>query len=279
MLVHANNNELLLLAKSFYNVSRTLLTIYDVNKKIICSYPNKMCQFCTEVRKSPELTEKCIKCDVSALDMCSKTHSVYAYKCHMGLLEVAAPIIQNNTIIGYILFGQITDSRDKQTLLNNLDKKSETYNLNYEVLKDGIQKIKYRSPEYIASISKIIEMCASYIWQNSFISIKNDTTAHFIDLYINENLNKKISVDALCLQFHISRSTLYSISKKHFGCGISDYIALCRINKAKELLGSSEKSIAEISNILGMDNVSYFVRFFKKHTGITPKKYRTKMQR
>ncbi len=274
MLVHANNEELLLLAKSFYNVSCTLLTIYDANKKNICSYPKKMCQFCSEVRKSPELTKECFKCDVSALEMCSKTHSVYAYKCHMGLLEVAAPIMQNDIVIGYMLFGQITNNKDKKELLDGLEQKAEKYGLDYAVLKDGIQRIKYRSPDYIASISKMMEMCASYIWQNSFIRVKNDTTAHFIDLYIAENLSRKLTVELLCSQFHVSRSTLYSISKNHFGCGITDYIALCRINKAKELLRSSEKSIAEIASLLGMDNISYFVRFFKRHTGITPKKYR-----
>lgn len=275
MIVHANNDELLLLAKSFYNVSNTLLTIYDINKNSICNIPNKMCDFCSEVRKSPELAKKCFECDASALEMCSKTHSIYAYKCHMGLLEVAAPIIQNNIVIGYMLFGQITDTKDKNVLLKGLHEKSEKYNLDYEILKSGIQKIKYRSPEYISSIIKMLEMCASYILQNSFINIKNDTIAHLINIYIFENLNQKLSVDTICSNFHISRSTLYEISKKFFGYGITDYIALCRINKAKELLSSTEKSISEISNLLGMDNVSYFVRFFKRHVGITPKKYRT----
>ncbi|MBQ7089956.1 MAG: PocR ligand-binding domain-containing protein [Clostridia bacterium] len=274
MLVHANKDELQLLAKSFYDVSRTLLTVYDANKKIICSYPNKMCTFCAEVRKSPELTKECLKCDGSALEMCSRTHSVYAYKCHMGLLEVAAPIMQNDIAIGYMLFGQITDHKDKTALLAGLKETANKYGLDYAVLKDGIQKIKYRSSDYIASISKMMEMCASYIWQNSFLRIKSNTTAHCIDLYISENLNRKLTVELLCSEFHISRSTLYSISKTHFGCGITDYIALRRINKAKELLCADEKPIAEIASLLGMDNTGYFIRFFKKHTGITPKKYR-----
>lgn len=274
MLINANKAELILLAKSFYNVSHTMLSIYDANNTFICSYPNKMCQFCREVRNSPELTKKCIECDLAALEKCSNTHSVYTYKCHMGLIEVAAPIIQNDMILGYMLFGQITDNKNRDTLLEGLEEKASLYNLDYEILSDGVQKIKYRSPDYIASISKIVEMCASYIWQNSIISIKNDTIAHIIDLFIRENISKKITIETLCGHFHVSRSSLYSISKKHFGCGISDYIALCRINIAKELLAKEDKSVGEISNILGMDNVSYFIRFFKKHTGITPKKYR-----
>lgn len=48
---------------------------------------------------------------------------------------------------------------------------------------------------------------------------------------------------------------------------------LCRIERAKELLTEEKKSVQEVANLLGMDNVSYFIRFFKKQTGLTPKKY------
>ena len=51
MLLHADVNKLYSLAKSFYDVSHTMLTIYDVNKQHICSYPNKMSSFCSEIRK------------------------------------------------------------------------------------------------------------------------------------------------------------------------------------------------------------------------------------
>lgn len=273
MLLHADIEELRSLAKSFYDVCHTMLSIYDVDKKLICSYPNKMSVFCNEIRKNKELTKRCIECDKTALEICAKTRKVYAYKCHMGLIEVAVPIIQSDIIIGYLLFGQITDNKDKNILLSGLEKISNEYSIDYEVLKIGVNKIKYRSDKYISSISKIVEMCANYIWLNSFISLKNDSSAHAIDIYINDNIDKILNIDIIIAQFHMSRSTLYSISKKYFGCGISDYIALCRLKKAKELLKSGEYSVAQTANLVGFDDVTYFIKFFKKHTELTPKKY------
>lgn len=275
MLVNSNKDEILKLAKCFYDVTHTLLTVYDANKNIICSYPNKMCQFCNEIRKSKELAANCIMNDNAALEKCRETHSVYSYKCHMGLIEVAAPIVYNDIVIGYMLFGQISDSKDKTLISKNLKQLSEKYSLNIDALESGIQKIKYRSPEYIESISRLIEMCANYIWQNSYINIKNNTFAHAIDTYIYNNLDKKISVDLICKEFHISRSNLYSISKEYFNCGISEYVNKCKMSKAKILL-IENIPVYHVADKLGFEDVNYFIRQFKKNYGITPKQFQIK---
>lgn len=272
MLIYADRDKLLELAKNFYDVCHTLICIYDANLNPICSYPDKMCAFCTEIRKSPTLTSRCIRCDEIALQKCYETRSVYSYKCHMGLIETATPIISNDVVIGYILFGQITDQKDKSHLLKGLREVAEKHHLNYGTLKAGSGKIKYRSPRYIASISRLTEMCAGFIWQNSFISIKKDTTAHTLELYLRENLCRDLSVPALCRQLSISRSSLYSLSKQHFGCGISEYIAGLRIEKAKALLAEGQ-TVGATAERVGVGDVNYFIRMFKSRVGITPKQF------
>ena len=53
-----------------------------------------------------------------------------------------------------------------------------------------------------------------------------------------------------------------------------DWIEISRLNKAKDLLRGSRQSMAEISRAVGIDDQSYFARFFKKLTGQTPREYR-----
>jgi len=272
MLIYADREKLLELAKNFYGVCHTMISIYDANKKPICSYPDKMCDFCAEIRKSPTLTARCIRCDEIALNKCQETHKLYSYKCHMGLIETAVPIISNDMVIGYILFGQITDRKNKTPLLEGLEEVARKHNLSYQTLKDGSEKIKYRSPRYISSISKLTEMCASFIWQNSFIRIQKDTTAQALDLFLRENLALDLSVPLLCRQFGISRSSLYSLSREHFGCGVSEYIARLRIEAAKTLL-SEGSSVGHTAEAVGVKDVNYFIRMFKAREGITPKQF------
>lgn len=272
MLIHADRDKLLELVKNFYDICHTMISIYDANKKPICSYPAKMCTFCDEIRKSPTLTKRCIECDEIALEKCRETGQVYSYSCHMGLIETAVPIIQQDMVIGYILFGQITDRKDKSFLSQNLEEVARKHNLSLEVLKEGSGKIKYRSPQYISSISKLTEMCAGFIWQNSFIRIKKDNTAIALDLYIRENLRSDLSVPRLCKQLNISRSTLYSISREHFGSGVSEYIIKLRLKSAKELLREG-LTVSQTAEQVGIDDVNYFIRIFKSRFGVTPKQY------
>ncbi len=271
-MIYADKEQLQALAKSFYNVSRTLLSIYDANKECLCAYPNKMSAFCTHIRQSDVLTAKCLACDRAALEHCEQTRAPYVYKCHMGLVEVAVPIVQNHLIIGYLLFGQITDNKDKSALLDGLSAIAQEHALDYEQLAQEVSTLVYRSPAYISSISHIVEMCAAYIWQNSFLSVRQDTAAHALDLYIRQNLCDDLSVVSLCARFHLSRSALYTLAKEHFGHGISDYVAACRLEEAKRLLLDG-LPVYQVAERVGIPDTNYFIRTFKKHVGVTPKQY------
>lgn len=47
-----------------------------------------------------------------------------------------------------------------------------------------------------------------------------------------------------------------------------------RIEKAKELLISTDEKIVEISQMVGIENTNHFIRLFKEKTGVTPLTYR-----
>ena len=63
--------------------------------------------------------------------------------------------------------------------------------------------------------------------------------------------------------------------KETTGIPLIQYLMNLRINRAKDLLLSTQKSVLEISYEVGYDSVNYFIRMFKAHTGgITPLQYR-----
>lgn len=275
MLCRANVPQLERLAKNFYEITETLITIYDEKQNVICAYPERMCGFCTEVRKNQILSEKCRQCDRSAFDICSKTRKTHIYRCHMGLIEVATPILCNNLIIGYLLFGQIAPDRDYRKLQAFCQQIAPRYDLDTQVLSAEIPKLKYRTTEYINAISSLLEMCANHIWLNSIISVHNEGLAYSIDFYIQQNLHQDLQIKSICQTFNISRGTLYNLAKKNFGCGITEYVSLCRLSAAKRLLKRSDLRISEVAESVGFPDANYFIRFFKKSTGLTPKKYRS----
>lgn len=54
----------------------------------------------------------------------------------------------------------------------------------------------------------------------------------------------------------------------------SQWVDISRINRAKELLQDNSVPVIDIAAAVGLDDQSYFARFFKKHTGLTPSLFR-----
>ena len=61
---------------------------------------------------------------------------------------------------------------------------------------------------------------------------------------------------------------------KHFHMTVGEYIRKRRIEHASELLSNSDLSMAEIANTCGFSDQSHFCALFKRHSGMTPGKFR-----
>ena len=75
----------------------------------------------------------------------------------------------------------------------------------------------------------------------------------------------------------VSPGHLNRIVKDATGKSVGSWIDIARLSNARRLLGDTDLPIAEIATSIGMDDPSYFSRFFKHHTGVTPVAFRKKM--
>lgn len=92
-------------------------------------------------------------------------------------------------------------------------------------------------------------------------------------LHIRRNIKSAYGLGVLAGELRVSKEHLAREFKKETGKTVSSYIQYTKIIEAKVLLKSSKHSIADISNILGFSNSTYFSRIFKKHIGLSPKQY------
>ncbi len=95
--------------------------------------------------------------------------------------------------------------------------------------------------------------------------------------YIIANLDARLSINDLALQFCISQTTLKTNFKGVYGEAIMTYIRICRIEKAVKLLRNSQKSIAEIAHEVGYESPSKFGAAFKDIMKTSPNEYRKGM--
>lgn len=97
--------------------------------------------------------------------------------------------------------------------------------------------------------------------------------------YIDKNYFKEITTKQLAQMVCLNTSYFSAIFSKHLETGCMEYIGKIRIEKAKELLNTTEYKIFEISSAIGYNNTYYFDRVFKHETGMTPVEYRNRFHK
>ncbi len=97
----------------------------------------------------------------------------------------------------------------------------------------------------------------------------------FKDL-LEAHYNQCTSVQAYAEAMHISSKTLANITKNQVGKSPSQLIADRIILEAKRLLQFTSLQISEVLYRLGFEDASYFVKYFKRHVGVSPSDYRAK---
>lgn len=93
---------------------------------------------------------------------------------------------------------------------------------------------------------------------------------------LSESYKEERSVNHYAKELFLTPKHLSSVVKEVSGKTAGEWIDNFVIFEAKSLLKSSQKNIQEISNELNFANQSFFGKYFKHYTGMSPKEYRKK---
>ena len=107
--------------------------------------------------------------------------------------------------------------------------------------------------------------------------VKKTTSVEEMQEYIIKNIgNSELKVGVLCDRFFISESQLRRNFIKSTGFAPNEYIMNLRINKAKNELVYTKKTIKQIAVECGFSTPYYFSGCFTKQTKLSPTEYRKK---
>ena len=97
--------------------------------------------------------------------------------------------------------------------------------------------------------------------------------------YVMENIsNQDFSVLDLADKMMTSRSTLFRKIRANTGMNINEYIRVCRLKKAAELLSTQKYQTKEVAYMVGFTTMSYFTKSFQKQFNISPSSLLKKKQ-
>lgn len=93
---------------------------------------------------------------------------------------------------------------------------------------------------------------------------------------IDCDLTADLSLKTVSDMLGINESYFSSLFRKETGKTFTNFVNEKRVEHAKKLLSSTSLQIQTVAQHCGILDVNYFTKLFKKHTGTTPGKFRTK---
>lgn len=96
---------------------------------------------------------------------------------------------------------------------------------------------------------------------------------------LKENLNKHTDIDFYAEKLCISKQYLSLIIKQKTGVSAGKVISTLRAELAAEMLRNPDLSIQQIAHELSFSDQSSFGKFFRKHIGLSPLKYRQSLRK
>lgn len=149
-----------------------------------------------------------------------------------------------------------------------------------DIINNIEKELSEKNEFYDFQIKAYIYQLIVYLFRHNFIvnhkQLTHKSTQKILPAinYINNNIDKKISLDELCVLLHIDKYYFCKLFKQITGSTLTEYINFARLYKAEQLLINENLSMAEIAFACGFSSTQYFNKLFKKYHGFTPTYYK-----
>lgn len=180
--------------------------------------------------------------------------------------------------LDHSLGGQIIDKKDILTLKKDISNMIES-----------LSNKEHRFAEEVnyAYFYILLTDMADMMWKkygtgmpshNTDMKRSDNIIKGFTDL-LSENIRTETNVEFYAEKLCISKQYLSLIVKEKTQVSIGKIIAIMRVEEAARLLRDPELTLQQVAEELSFADQSSFGKFFKKHSGMTPMKYRQSLRK
>lgn len=219
------------------------------------------------------------------------SYSYSRYKCDRKMsqyyISVMDEIGNNFSIYNFFQFHyEVEAKQDDKALFERLLRLNPNRNLlridpkvydNRQTLLSFIERNNELSLPALLETQGILKILFSRFLKDEAMSlnnaIKNERIQEILK-HIHENLTGVLRVNDLAQKFNVTPDYFSRLFFESTGERPIKYIQHKRIERAQLLLTTTSNSLQSIAEMVGLENISYFSRLFKKQTGKTASKFR-----
>ena len=141
-------------------------------------------------------------------------------------------------------------------------------------LLDGMMRGDIRNPQRIAIDALAVVTRRS----TDFLALDDEEIATALQ-FIRRKNGRDITVEQVVQEVAVSRRNLEKRFRAAVGRTILEEIHLVRLDRAKRLLIETPYPVSKVAHIAGFGTTAYFIQFFLKRVGKTPRRYRYDLAR
>lgn len=261
------------LLKNFYEITKIRITVFDETGQELLSYPEDLPPFCMTVRSTETGRLACARCDREACRRAAAERTTQIYLCHAGLTEAVAPIIVQNVLAGYLLFGHVFSDTGRDRGWKRISKCTKDLPIDQALLQKAISQQPLVPESYVTSATQIMSAVASYLVLERMAVLQSDQLAVQLDAFLTAHFTENFTAEDLCSHFSIGKTRLYQLSRQLYGHGIAQQVRSLRITKAKELLREKKRPLKEVAELCGYEDYNYFISVFTREVGVPPRRW------
>lgn len=268
-----SNEKIKRLLSDFYISTGIAVSFYDAEMNPVAG-SSVHSAYCSCIRADGERKKNCTLSNLAHMKQAAQTREVVSYTCHAGLMETILPVLYEDTLIGFMQIGQFRDEAQTYSSAKTVDHALARYGLETAPMRLHYDALPVISAEKLTALKKILLILIKKFWDDSLIRHNRSMLSVRIEQYVLEHIKEKLYIGELCKRFFLSKNALYRLFATEFDTTVGEYILGKRIQLAQKALRETAVPITQIAADVGFQDYNYFIRAFKKQTGITPLQFR-----
>jgi len=202
--------------------------------------------------------------------------------CTSGLCETAVPVRLGNRLIGFLQTGQVfskkpTSKQFERTATLLKERGIELERKELEQAYFGTRVLSEKQQESVVTLLKIFAQHLSILSNQIVVQNENAEPPAITKAkaYIQEHQGEDLRLGEVAKAVNMSSFYFCKVFRRATGINFTDYLALVRIEKSKNLLLNPNLRISEIAFEVGFQSLTHFNRVFRKLVGQSPTDYRS----
>ncbi len=151
----------------------------------------------------------------------------------------------------------------------------EVLELNRRFLKES--DFQRSTDDLTVLLNRVIERYSALVFD--LVDVKHKDIIYKAIGYMKRNYGGKLTLEDTAQHAGFSPTYFSKIFKEEMGTTFNNYLGNLRVERSKTLLLSRDLSISDVCSAVGFEDQSYFIKVFRRYTGVTPGMYRKQQGR